>query len=485
MTSLDRRAFLRAASATSAALALGPARWGWAADRSPFGQLQEDPLLRLPEGFSYKVVAETGMLLGDGRGPFPRPAFPDLNVVFRTDGGGLLLATSHEVPAETPVPANPPGEEYDPSASGAVTSLLLDRDFEVVEGAYNAGGMVSNCSGSGTPWGTVLTGEESTATLDADHGFVWEVDPRTHTKVRLDDCGRLDHETAVVDVATGFVYLTEDSGEGLLYRMRPRKAGKLRAGGVLEAFAGGGRWVRIRDPLGAEGKAPAAQGAEAGAVVFQRLEGGRLDGRFFYFTETQDETACGRVWRLQVDRGRLELFAEGRPDGGMCMPDNLVLDAARNIYVTEDKPTPDPSDPNRVQFIDRATGEVSVFAEVTTPGDEATGPAFTPGGRAMFLNLQRSGDGGVTLVVEGPFPRPRRRPAAAAALPPSGRSPELALLEDHRLDLPSLAALPLAAAAALVNLRRRGRLTEDLEADLDGVADALGEPGFVATPKRS
>lgn len=484
MTSLDRRTFLRAASATPAALALGAERWGRAADGSPFGRLQDDPLLRLPEGFSYKVIAETGMPLQGGRGPFPRPSFPDLNVAFRASGGRVLLSTSHEIPAESPVPVNPPGEEYDASASGAITSLLLGPGFDVVESSYNAGGMIANCSGSGTPWGTVLTGEEATVTFEADHGFVWEVDPLEHTKVRLDDCGRFDHETAVVDRVTGFVYLTEDSGEGLLYRMRPRKRGVLAKGGMLEAFAGAGRWVRIRDPLGLDGKTPGTQGAEAGAVVFQRLEGGAFDGRYFYFTETQDESACGRVWRLQVDKGRLELFAEGRPGGGMCMPDNLVLDAARNIYVTEDKPTPDPSDPNRVQLIDRATGEVSVFAEVSTPGDEATGPAFAPGGRALFLNLQRSGNGGLTLVIEGPFPRPRRRTAPVAALPGSGRSAETTLLERHGRDLPSLASLPLAAAAALVNLRRRGRATDDLPGDLEEAASALGEPEFVAKPKR-
>lgn len=481
---LDRRTFLKLTSATSAALALGPTKWGWARERSPFGALQDDPLLRLPEGFTYKIVAETGTPLESGRGPFLRPAFPDLNVPFRWREGKLLLSTSHEIPAETPVPANPPGEEYDPAASGAITSLLLDRDFNILESSYNAGGMVSNCSGSGTPWGTVLTGEESTATLDADHGFIWEVDPHDHTKVRLDACGRFDHETAVVDAETGFVYLTEDAGEGLLYRMRPRKRRDL-SKGILEAFAGKGRWVRIRDPLGVEGESPATQGARAGAVVFQRLEGGSFDGRYLYFTETQDETACGKVWRLHVDRGRLELFAEGDAGGGMCMPDNLVFDAARNMYVTEDKPTPDPSDPNRIQFIDRATGDVSVFGEVTTPGDEATGPAFVPGGRAMFLNLQRSGNGGLTLVIEGPFPRRRSRQRAVAAMPPQARPEESRFLSEHGADLPSLATLPLAAAAAAVNLRRRGRFVEGLPRDLDQAAQELGEPGFKANPKRT
>ena len=232
----SRRSFLKAAALSGAALALGPSKWGWAEESSPFGTLQDDPLIRLPEGFSYKVVAETGIPLQGGLGPYPRPNFPDLNVPFKASGGGILLSTSHEVASEVPLLSPPPGEDYDPIAGGAVTSLLLDRDFNIVEGAYNAGGMISNCSGAGTPWGTVLTGEESTETLGAEHGFIWEVDPHRSTKTRLDACGKFSHETAVVDRRTGFVYLTEDSGDdSLLYRLRPKDAGRLARGGILEA----------------------------------------------------------------------------------------------------------------------------------------------------------------------------------------------------------------------------------------------------------
>ena len=101
--------------------------------------------------------------------------------------------------------------------------------------------MSNNCSGSGTPWGTVLTGEEDTTTTRAEHGFIWEVDPHRNTKVRLDSCGKFEHETAVVDPKTGFVYLTEDSDvDSLLYRMRPKVPGKLAKGGVLEAYTDDG-----------------------------------------------------------------------------------------------------------------------------------------------------------------------------------------------------------------------------------------------------
>ena len=471
---------MKLTSATSLALALGPSKWGWAHADSPFALLQDDPLIRLPEGFTYKVVAETGMMMEGGRGPFARPEFPDLNVVHRWKDRKIVLSTSHEVMADAALPVPPPQEEYDNEAGGAITSLLLDHDLNVLESSYNAGGMLNNCSGSGTPWGTVLTGEESTATKEAIHGFIWEVDVDKNTKVRLDDCGRFEHETGVVDRRTGFVYLTEDSNPGLLYRMRPRTPGKLARGGILEAYKRGGRWVRIADPLARE-KSTSTQGTDKGALAFERLEGGQFRGRWFYFTETEDETACGKVWRLNVDTGVLELYAQGKRNFKLCMPDNLTFDLDGNLYVLEDRLANDQVG-NRLIFVDRRTGKLSTFAEVVNPVDEPTGGEFLPGGRAMFLNLQRSGNFGVTIAIFGPFPRRRSNTRETlAALPMEAQPVESQTLQS--LDLPSLANMSLAAAAGLVGLRRRG-LVEDIPADLDEVAEHLGTPPAVHVPKR-
>lgn len=73
MTSLSRRSFLKTTAAVSTALTLGPRYWGWAQEGSPFPLLQDDPLLRLPEGFSYTILAETGYPLEGAAG---LPAVP-------------------------------------------------------------------------------------------------------------------------------------------------------------------------------------------------------------------------------------------------------------------------------------------------------------------------------------------------------------------------------------------------------------------------
>lgn len=488
--SIDRRTFIKSAAFTAATVAsVGAKRWGLATSHGPFGPLKDDLLIKLPEGFSYKVIAETGMPLTGGRGPVGRPPFPDLNVVFPQPDGKLLLCTSHEIPEEVPGAWPTPKEEYDPQAAGAITSLLLNPDLSVAESAYTTGGMLTNCSGSGTPWGTVLTGEESVKTVGKPHGFIWEVNPNTHTKVRLDACGKFEHETAVVDPVTGYVYLTEDSGTGLFYRMRPNSPGQLGTG-VLEALSTSGGWVVIDDPL-ATGGSTVSQGVAKGARTFRRLEGGRIDpfSRYFYFAETGDATTGGKIWRINLDTSVLELYASGGTGATMNMPDNVEFDAAGNLFVTEDRSNAALNVPNRVLFIDRATGQVSIFAELvqkfSSPGsvniaDEPTGPAFSPDGTVLFLNLQREFFG-ITVAITGPFSQ-GPPPVASAALPVGAESEELSSLLAVG-PMKGIGSMPLAAAAGLIALRRRGE-DAPIPEDLAQFADELGEPSADYKPKR-
>ena len=101
----------------------------------------------------------------------------------------------------------------------------------------------------------------------------------------------------------------------------------------------------------------------------------------------------------------------------------------------------------------------------------------------MFLNLMRSGNFGITLVIEGPFARRRHKnpKRAVAARPAEAMSDEETFLSGHGIT--TLAGLPLAGAAALINLRRRG-LVEDVEPEIEEVAAELGEPTPIENPKK-
>jgi len=375
MTASSRRTFLKRSAATAVGLSLGPRFWTKAWGETPFGPLQDDPLLRLPADFSYKIVAETGFPLTGGARPFARPNFPDLNVAFPQSDNTVVLSTSHEVPAEFPLLVPAPGEEYDRVTGGAITSLHLREDLTVLGGAYNAGGMLANCSGSGTPWGTVLTGEEATNTFEKAHGYVWEVDVKNNSKTKIPGMGRFDHETAVVHAATGTVYLTQDAGTGYLYRYLPNNTsqtyGALAAGGgTLQVFMAAtrpanpgdtvtGSWAAIGDPE--------VISVPVGALAFNRLEGGAFDpfdANRFYFTETADPTHKGAVWRLNVTTNSLERWVGSSSSTAMCMPDNLAFDCAGNVFLTEDRSDAGPGSANRVLFVDRGTGSVHTFAEL-------------------------------------------------------------------------------------------------------------------------
>ncbi len=55
--------------------------------------------------------------------------------------------------------------------------------------------------------------------------------------VPIKEMGRFNHEAVAVDPESSFVYLTEDRGDGLIYRFIPKEKGNFRAGGKLQALS--------------------------------------------------------------------------------------------------------------------------------------------------------------------------------------------------------------------------------------------------------
>jgi uncharacterized protein len=202
----------------------------------------------------------------------------------------------------------------------------------------------------------------------------------------------------VIDPATGFVYLTEDEGEGRFYRFRPSAFGNL-GSGVLEAAAvstaGVVTWFAVQKDRPYRGR---------DTTAFDRGEGAIFDAarRAVFFTTTSND----RVWAFHPDTSRMELVydaAVAGPDSPLHEPDNVTVHVPTgHLYVAEDA-----DDLQLVLVTQGVAGwQAAPFLQlIGHDSSEIAGPAFTPAGDRLYFSSQRGTDGktGLTYEVTGPF----------------------------------------------------------------------------------
>ena len=416
-----------------------------------YGPLVPDPagILSLPAGFSYTIVAHSGVTrLDSGQ---PTPDDPDGAAAFvRHGGNGSVLVLNHEISGgeSNRVPAIP-GFVYDEKAGGGTTNIEVDKDGRRVRQYVSLAGTLNNCAGGRTPWETWLTCEESEATPAGGkrHGYVFEVDPYDQDANRdpkpIKALGRFAHESCVVDPHTGAIYQTEDAGNpnGLLFRfIPPASALPLRRGslreladdaGTLEAMRastlGGAHvpdlsiatqpgttyraeWVGVPDRDAATTSVRKQFGA--GQVTRSRkLEGMWWgDGGAYFvasFARASDGSAGqhdGQVWFLDPLDDTVELklrFAytpsdqDSDPDG----PDNITVSPYGGVILAED------GDGRQHLVGSSDSGETFVFARNENPDDnEFAGPTFSQDKKTLFVSVQSPGR---VFAIQGPFHKQR------------------------------------------------------------------------------
>ena len=413
-----------------------------------YGPIVDDParLLSLPAGFSYAIVAQSGVTrLDSGE---PTPSDPDGTASFPRRHGGSILVNNHEVGSDEayPVPRIP-GFVYDPAAGGGTTTIEVDRHGNRIREYVSLAGTQNNCAGGKSPWGTWLTCEEAESLTGQTkpHGYVFEVDPHdqraNHDPRPIKAFGRYAHEALVIDPDSGTVYLTEDAGtpNGLLYRWTPPedclplRRGSLRSladdAGTLDAmkaFTADGvhvpdlsvatdpgttyrvGWMTVPD-RDATTTSTRKQFAAGDITRSRKLEGMWWgdDGAYFVcsFARTTDGSAAqhdGQVWFIDPCEETIELklhFAytptdqDGDPDG----PDNITVSAYGGLIIAEDG-----DGVNHLVGANRR-GEAFFFARNDDPANaEFTGPNFSPDRRILFANVQEPG---YVYAIRGPFRR--------------------------------------------------------------------------------
>ncbi|MBL69467.1 MAG: phosphatase [Verrucomicrobiales bacterium] len=409
-----------------------------------YGPLRPDPakVLDLPKGFSYRIISRAGDQMDDG---LMLPGKPDGMAAFAGPKGTTILVRNHEISAAVNPEAGPFGKGnakltdairakmYDVGARlnvgrrvaclGGTTTLVYDtKQQKVLRQFLSLTGTLRNCAGGLTPWGSWVTCEETTEragkTCSLDHGYNFEVpataEPALAKAVPLKAMGRFNHEAIAVDPKTGYVFETEDRGDGLLYRFIPAvrgqlvKGGKLQALVVRDAFALDTRnWDKQRIQVGGKLRVQwldledvesskddlRHRGAKQGAARFARGEGMWYSEGSIYFACTNGGAGRhGQIWKLTGDT--LELFAQPN-DKDLCdNADNLTVAPWGDVILCEDG--------GGDQYIVGITPEGRYFklAHNASGNSEFAGATFSPDGTTLFVNIQHRG---LTLAITGPW----------------------------------------------------------------------------------
>lgn len=296
-------------------------------------------------------------------------------------------------------------------------------DFSVVQGTAR------NCSGAVTPWGTIITCEETTPPGDVDGdgyidiGWCVEIDPVTASVVdygngpeKLWALGRMSHENVVVADDRRTVYFGEDTGDGSVYKFVADEAENLSSGDLYvlkldgdidsdyEPTTATGTWVPVPNNTPAEANNVKSYALNTvGATTFSGVEDVEIspaDGMIYFAVKGN----AGKVYRFMDSDStftNFETFVGGQPyviesDGKQVVADwfggqdNLTFDDRGNLYVLQDGGN------NYIWLIGANHTQDNPAVEIffhTPNGAEPTGMTFTPDFRYMFMSVQHPSAG--------------------------------------------------------------------------------------------
>jgi uncharacterized protein len=383
---MNRRQFLRWTAAGFCGVTLGAAFWRDVFAQpavpgpSPYGpisDIRDENGLRLPAGFSSRVIARTGKLV-PGTTHLWHP-LPDGGACFPMADGGWAYTSNSEVPV-----------------AGGASMIRFDAAGRIVDARRILAGTSVNCAGGPTPWGTWLSCEEWGG------GRVWECFLDGRLAQPLPALGIFTHEAAAVDPARQAVYLTEDEENGRFYRFLPDFWPSLVSGRLYAArvkwdnpseLAGDVRWHQVTADFSAR-LSPSFDNTTA----FDGGEGCWHDDGLVYFATKGDN----RVLVYDDARRRLEVIHDPavHPDSPLSGVDNVTVSKSRDIYVAEDGG-------NMQLCLITPERVVAPFLELEGHDrSEITGPAFNPAGERLYFSSQRgvNNEGiGMTFEVHGPF----------------------------------------------------------------------------------
>lgn len=374
--------------------------------------------LIIPAEHKYQLILKEGDSYTEGGGLVGGQNDFTAYVAKNASSTNGYLSVNHET--------NPGGVTMAEINYNMTTKLWqLSRSRAVSFSAPSLVQTIRNCSGGITPWGTVITAEESVTSSDVngdglrDYGWLVEIDPATAqvisqnadgSKGKLWQMGIMNHENVVINNAGTVAYYGEDGGTHMVYKFVMDTPNNLSSGNLYvlkldqglsngDPVATTATWIQVPNKTKADQNSTTSLAQSLGGTSFNGIEDvdiSPLDGKI-YFTAK----GLNKVYRLQ-DNGttasQVETFVGGlstnytfdtaqgtKTEAWGDGNDNLTFDELGNLWVLQD------GGKNYIWVIapdhTQASPKVKLFASMPA-GSEPTGLTFTPDHKFGFFSVQ-------------------------------------------------------------------------------------------------
>lgn len=385
--------------------------------------------LRLPSTHTFQMLMQQGTPYTDAsKGVFHGSADFTGYVPINGSSKNGYLSVNHETSSDATAGASILDLQFDDNSRTWQVTNSVPVDFS--QAMYTR----RNCSGTVTPWNTIITCEEALTGLDnnndgyQDIGWCVEIDPATKQIKDYDGDGKPDklfkmgmmlHENTVIAADRKTAYEGNDDSQGYLFKFVADKAEKLNEGKlyVLQLSGGNpststeGTWIQVPNSTPTECNNVVAYATSVGATNFTNIEDveiGPVDS-LVYFTSK----SASSVYRFKDKGTSVSDFSIFVGNSSYTVPiahadgvanekwgggnDNLTFDEFNNLYVLQDggnnhiwmvRPCHTPSAP-----------AIELFA-VTPAGSEPTGMTFSPDHKFMFLSIQHPNGTNASVVED-------------------------------------------------------------------------------------
>lgn len=340
------------------------------------------------------------------------------------------LSISHE---KTPGGVTIMDIEFDSNIQSWNHSLSSEVDFSIV------GGTSRNCSGTVTPWGTIVTSEENVSADTNGDGYLdigWnvEIDPVSRAVVnytgglsqgdKMWALGNFKHENVVVHSNRRTVYQAEDAGSGHIYKFVADQAEDFSSGDLYVYVGpknGNGHWVQLNNDTAVEQNSVISQANNVSATNFsggEDVEISPIDNKVYVAMKSEkcvyrfkdvDPLSGGAVndFEVYVGNTNYDVLTENgivNVNWGSGN-DNLAFDDKGNLWVLQDGSN------NHIWVVDEAHSQLNPKVRIfghSPAGSEPTGITFSPDYRFLFMSFQHPSASNSDTEQNDAFQEPRK-----------------------------------------------------------------------------